>query len=120
VSINGANRLGSNSLTELLRLWCSGWARAAAFAKAKRRSIPRVGNQAKGRTARIRKNFLAKTDGRERIAAIRTEMTSAMEAGAGVYREEASLRETCNKIAELKERFKNVTLMIAAIPTTRS
>ena len=43
-----------------------------------------------------------------------------MEAGAGVYREEASLRETCNKIAELKERFKNVTLMIAAIPTTRS
>ena len=111
VSINGANRLGSNSLTELLVFGAQAGRAAAAFAKAQAKiDTPALETQAKDEQARIRKNFLAKTDGKERIAAIRTEMTSTMEAGAGVYREEASLRETCNKIAELKERFKNVTL----------
>ena len=37
-------------------------------------------------------------------------MTATMEAGAGMYRTEASLKETCNKVSELKERFANITL----------
>ena len=46
----------------------------------------------------------------ERIVTIRTEMNKAMEAGAGVYRTEVSLRATCEKLAELRERFHDVVI----------
>jgi fumarate reductase flavoprotein subunit len=111
VSINGANRLGSNSLTELLVFGAQAGRAAAAFAKAQAKTDTQaLEAQAKDEQERVRKNFIAKMDGKERIAAIRTEMTSAMEAGIGIYRDEASMRETCNKLAELKDRFKNITL----------
>lgn len=111
VSINGANRLGSNSLTELLVFGARAGRAAAAFAKAQTKiDTQALEAQAKDEQERVRKNFIAKTDGKERIAAIRAEMTSTMEAGAGIYREEASMKETCNKLAELKDRFKNITL----------
>ena len=111
VSINGANRLGSNSLTELLVFGARAGRSAVEFAKAQPKiDTTALEAQAKDEQARIRKNFLTKTDGKERIASLRTEMTSAMETGAGIYREEASMRATCNKIAELKDRFKNVIL----------
>ncbi|MGE0680079.1 MAG: fumarate reductase (quinol) flavoprotein subunit [Candidatus Binatia bacterium] len=111
VSINGANRLGSNSLTELLVFGAQAGRAAAAFAKAQTKTNTQaLEAQAKDEQERVRKNFIAKMDGKERIAAIRTEMTSAMEAGIGIYRDEASMKETCNKLAELKDRFKNITL----------
>jgi fumarate reductase flavoprotein subunit len=111
VSINGANRLGSNSLTELLVFGARAGRAAAAFSKEHAKiDTATLEIQAKDEQARIRKNFLAKTDGKERIATLRTEMNSTMETGAGIYREEASMQATCDKIAELKERFKNVTI----------
>lgn len=111
VSINGANRLGSNSLTELLVFGAQAGRAAAAFAKTQTKTdIQALEAQAKDEQERVRKNFIAKMDGKERIAAIRTEMTSTMEAGIGIYRDDASMRETCNKLAELKDRFKNITL----------
>lgn len=111
VSINGANRLGSNSLTELLVFGAKAGRSAAAFAKSQSKiDTQALEAQAKDEQERVRKNFIAKVDGKERISAIRAEMTSTMEAGAGIYREEASMQETCNKMAELKDRFKNITL----------
>jgi fumarate reductase flavoprotein subunit len=111
VSINGANRLGSNSLAELLVFGARAGHAAAAFSKEQDKvNTAALEAQAKDEQARIRKNFLAKTDGKERIATIRTEMNSTMEAGAGIYRQEGPLQETCKKLAELKERFKNLTI----------
>ncbi len=111
VSINGANRLGSNSLTELLVFGARAGLNAAAFSKRQAKvDTAALEAQAKDEQARIRKNFLTKTDGKERIAAVRTDMTSTMEAGAGIYREEASIKATCDKLAELKDRFKNVII----------
>ena len=111
VSINGANRLGSNSLTELLVFGARAGRNAAAFAKEHGKlDTAALEAHAKDEQERIRKNFLAKTDGKERIATIRTEMNSTMEAGAGIYRQEGPLQESCKKLAELKERFKNVTI----------
>ena len=111
VSINGANRLGSNSLTELLVFGARAGHAAVTFAKAQAKiDTQALEAQAKDEQERVRKNFIAKVDGKERIAAIRAEMTSTMEAGAGIYREEASMKETCDKLAELKDRFKNITL----------
>jgi fumarate reductase flavoprotein subunit len=111
VTINGANRLGSNSLTELLVFGARAGRGAAAFAKEQEKlDTAALEAQAKDEQARIRKDFLAKMDGKERISTIRTEMNSTMEAGAGIYRQEGPLQETCKKLAELKERFKNLTI----------
>jgi fumarate reductase flavoprotein subunit len=111
VSINGANRLGSNSLTELLVFGTRAGRAAVAFAREHPRcDIPALEAQAKDEQERIRKNFISNVNGKERIATLRTEMTATMESGAGIYRTEASLKATCDKMAELKDRFKSVTL----------
>jgi len=111
VSVNGANRLGSNSLTELLVFGARAGRSAAAFAKEHAKlDTSALEIQAKDEQERIRKNFIAKMDGKERIATLTAEMRTAMESGAGIYREEASLKATCDKIAELKNRFKGITL----------
>ena len=111
VSINGANRLGSNSLTELLVFGARAGLGAAEWA----REHPEPDTAALERLAeaeqrRIARDFIGKQGGSERIATLRTELQSAMEAGAGVYRTEASLRAACDTVAELKQRFKNVSL----------
>ncbi|MGE0825119.1 MAG: fumarate reductase (quinol) flavoprotein subunit [Candidatus Binatia bacterium] len=111
VSINGANRLGSNSLTELLVFGGRAGQGAATFAKENAKlDTQALAAQAKDEQERIRKNFIAKTDGTERIAAIRAEMTKTMEEGAGIYRQEEPLKATCDKLAELKDRVKGITL----------
>src|SRR3989454_6060794 len=111
VSINGANRLGSNSLTELLVFGARSGRSAVAFAREHPQYDTRaLEAQAKDEQERIRKHFIAKQNGTERIARLRAEMTAAMESGAGIYRAESSLKETCNKLAELKDRLTHLTL----------
>jgi fumarate reductase flavoprotein subunit len=111
VSINGANRLGSNSLTELLVFGGRAGRAAAQFAL----ENPKIDThllemQAKDEQERISKNFFQKKGGTERISTLRKEMHDTMEAGAGIYRTETSLKETCNKIKELKDRFTNINI----------
>ena len=111
VSINGANRLGSNSLTELLVFGARAGSAAATFAQEQPEcDTQALEAQARDEQTRIQQQFITKTGGTERIASLRAEMTATMEAGAGIYRTQASLQETCNKVSELKERFANLTL----------
>ena len=111
VSLNGANRLGSNSLTELLVFGARAGRAAAAFAQEQPGcDTQALEAQAKDEQVRIQQQFINKTGGTERIASLRTEMTKTMEAGAGIYRTQDSLQETCDKVSELKERFANITL----------
>ena len=49
---------------------------------------------------------LLTTTGGERIATVRGEMMDSMEAGVGIYRREATLTAACDKIAELRERYR--------------
>jgi fumarate reductase flavoprotein subunit len=37
-------------------------------------------------------------------------MTKAMETGAGIYRSENSLKDTCNTLAEIRGRFSNIII----------
>jgi len=111
VSINGANRLGSNSLTELLVFGGRTGKAAAQFAL----EVPRPDkNSLELQTAdeqnRITKNFFRKGRGTERIFSLRKEMNETMETSAGIYRSGKSLKETCDKIKELKDRFVNIDL----------
>ncbi len=105
VSINGANRLGSNSLTELLVFGNQAGKGAAKFAVENAElDMQALESQARDETRRIEQHFLRKEGGSERIATLRDEMRSSMESGAGIYRDEASLESTCAKLEELRER----------------
>ena len=111
VSINGANRLGSNSLTELLVFGARAGHAAAIFSSEwKEGNTPAILAQAMDEKRRVEDRFLNKTGGRERIAEIRTEMQKAMEAGAGIYRTHASLAEAAEAIAKLKDRFGDIAI----------
>ena len=111
VSINGANRLGSNSLTEILVFGaCAGKAAAKYAAENPDLDIAAVEKKCIDEQERIAREFIRKTGGKERIATIRNELKDTMESGAGIYRTEVSLKETCDKIDELRERFGNILI----------
>ena len=110
VSINGANRLGSNSLTELLVFGARAGKGAARFAAEQSDPTRGVMAQAHDEESRLNREFLQKSGGRERISTLRTEMQQALEAGAGIYRDGAGLQAAVDKIQELRERFRNVAL----------
>jgi len=105
VSINGANRLGSNSLTELLVFGNQAGKGAAKFAVENAElDIQALESQARDEARRIEEQFLRSEGGTEKIATLRDEMRNTMESGAGIYRDEASLQSTCSKLEELRER----------------
>ncbi len=108
VSINGANRLGSNSLTELLVFGARAGVAAAEFAAQQPDPTGAVIAQARDEERRLRVDLLEKTGGRERIATLRSEMQEALEEGAGIYRSEAGLKAAAHKIDELRDRFRSV------------
>jgi fumarate reductase flavoprotein subunit len=53
---------------------------------------------------------LLEQEGDENWADIRTEMGHSMESGCGIYREEKLMQETIDKLAELKERYKKISI----------
>ncbi|MCH8012720.1 MAG: fumarate reductase (quinol) flavoprotein subunit [Candidatus Marinimicrobia bacterium] len=111
VSINGANRLGSNSLTELLVFGSRAGKAAAQFAlENSGLDTASLELQTADEKERISRNFFRKEGGTERIFTLRKEMNETMETSAGIYRSEKSLKETCDKIKELKDRFSNVIM----------
>ena len=111
VSINGANRLGSNSLPELLVFGARAGRAAAAFAAGQQAPNRRHAlAQALDEEARLQDQFLQKSGGRERISTLREEMQTTMEKGAGIYRGGDELARTAAKLLELQERSRCIAL----------
>ena len=111
VSINGANRLGSNSLTECLVFGARVGRRAAEDAiQASKPAENPLALLAEAEQDRLTASYLDKEGGRERIAPIRRDLQAAMERGAGVYRTEESLKEAVEEVRVLKERFRDLAL----------
>ncbi len=110
VSINGANRLGSNSLPECLVFGARAGKEAAEFASSQKAANGAIQAQASDEQKRLESQFLHKTGGSERIATIRTEMQTTLENSTGIYREEASLAEGTAKLKELQERYADINL----------
>ena len=104
VSINGANRLGSNSLPELLVFGARAGRAAAEYASAAKDPGAAIDAQGRDEANRLQKELLEKTGGRERIATIRDEMQTTMEQGAGIYRAEGSLSRAVETLRALQVR----------------
>lgn len=106
--IHGANRLGSNSLVEIVVFGKVAGDSAAKFAKS-------VGD---GNTALLMKQaeasearavaLLRSDAGKERSSHLRKEMAQSMEDGCGIFRTAPEMQATCDKLAELRERYANV------------
>ena len=112
VSINGANRLGSNSLSEILVFGARAGRAAIDYVQSLSGGASRnaVLAQASDEERRLEQDYLHKTGGTERIAKLREEMQHTMETGCGIYRERNSLIDSGNKIRELKDRYRNVAI----------
>lgn len=112
VSINGANRLGSNSLTECLVFGArAGRAAAEALAQpAGPSASSALYAQARDEQRRLEEQFLGKVGGKERIAALRTEMQKTMEESAGIYRSAGELSKAAEKLRALQERSADLEL----------
>ena len=111
VSINGANRLGSNSLTELLVFGTRAGRAAAAYAgTVSPPASAAIDALAADEQRRLDRQFLRKDGGKEKIATVRQEMQKTMEEGAGIYRDEEKMQKTCKTLRTLRERFKNIII----------
>jgi fumarate reductase flavoprotein subunit len=110
VSINGANRLGSNSLPELLVFGSRAGRAAAEYASAAGSTPAVVEAQAADEVRRLERDLLGKGPGTESIAAIRDDMQATMEEAAGIFRTGPAMAKGADTLAELQERVGNVGL----------
>ena len=110
VSLNGANRLGSNSLTECLVFGARAGRCAAAFARdasaGGEAGLRRQGEEEGARIEALR----GKQKGGEKLSEVRREMCHAMEDGCGVYREQGPMDDACRTLAQLKGRYADLRL----------
>ncbi len=103
-SIHGANRLGTNSLTDLLVMGKSAGMSMVDYVRAHGAALPALpkdaGEQALARLAR-----LDAQKGGEDVAAVRDDIQRAMQAHCGVFRFPDLLRQGVERIRALGERM---------------
>ncbi len=110
VSLNGANRLGSNSLTECLVFGARAGREAVRYAAGTDAGGEAASRQqAEEESARLASARDARS-GSEKLSQLRRELNRTMESGCGVYREQASMDETVRTLAQLKQRMSEVRL----------
>jgi succinate dehydrogenase / fumarate reductase, flavoprotein subunit len=108
VSVHGANRLGTNSLVDLVVFGRRGGKHMAEFChQAGLAALPKdMAQETASELGRILAN--ANGNGRERPAVLRAELQKTMTDKVGVFRNGTDMEEAIDKIRELKERYLNV------------
>ncbi|HET9136118.1 MAG TPA: succinate dehydrogenase flavoprotein subunit, partial [Candidatus Kapabacteria bacterium] len=107
VSVHGANRLGTNSLLDLIVFGRRGGKAIVEFLK--HAELPplqkNAGEWTKQRVAELKAN-----PGKENCAEIRTEMQNSMMENVGIFRNETGLNKTLSLISNLEERYKHIKI----------
>ncbi|GHD11585.1 succinate dehydrogenase flavoprotein subunit [Streptomyces violarus] len=107
VSVHGANRLGTNSLLDINVFGKRAGIAAAEYAQtADFVELPE--NPAELVVEQVER--LRDSTGTERVTAIRRELQDTMDANVMVFRTEQTIKTAVEKIAELRERFRNVSI----------
>lgn len=108
VSVHGANRLGGNSLLDLVVF---GRASGLFIEKTLREGIEhREASESDLEAATARLNSLNTTNNGEGAAELRTELQSTMQNHFGVFRKGEFMQDGIKKLADLRERISNVKL----------
>ncbi len=109
-SLNGANRLGSNSLTECLVFGASAGRNALQFSKdSGDANEGQLTAQAEEEAARI-DAYRGSQNGEERISAVRRDLNKAMEEGCGVYRKQDTMQKCVEQVDTIKQRAQQLKL----------
>jgi succinate dehydrogenase / fumarate reductase flavoprotein subunit len=108
VSVHGANRLGGNSLLDLVVF---GRAVGLQIEKAFKEGFDLEGaNEADIERAMTRLNRLNNSTGGEKVAEVRAELQRIMQLYFGVFREGESMQKGLKLLEELGKRVQNITL----------
>jgi len=105
VSVHGANRLGTNSLVDLVVFGKYAGIKAAEYANGA--DLPRLPSDPDAGVRRQLDNLL-NGSGREKAAQIGRELRKVMMDDVGVFRTEEGLKQAVEKVRELRERYKQV------------
>jgi len=103
-SVHGANRLGTNSLLDLVVFGRTAGEEAAKFAK-QNNFVPLAENAGKEGIELLQKFLNA--NGENTFGPVYKELTETMESYVGVFRTEETLTTAKNKLAELKSKMAN-------------
>ncbi|MFI0511577.1 succinate dehydrogenase / fumarate reductase flavoprotein subunit [Streptomyces canus] len=107
VSVHGANRLGTNSLLDINVFGKRAGIAAAEYSqKADFVELPE--NPAELVVAQVER--LRNATGTERVSVLRRELQETMDANVMVFRTEQTIKTAVEKIAELRERYLNVSI----------
>jgi fumarate reductase flavoprotein subunit len=108
--IHGANRLGSNSLVDIIVFGKMAGEQAAQYARTVQNSnsasLEKMATDAENRAVAV----VNRTGGKEKHSVLRREMSQSMESGCGIYRTATEMQATCEKLAELRERYRNLNV----------
>lgn len=107
VSVHGANRLGTNSLLDLVVFGRRGGKAISEYLKTAK--FLEVDESAAKKTNEFI-SWLFSSNGNEKISDIRTELQNAMMENCGVFRTEEGLKKMIDKLEELKKRYRNISL----------
>ena len=107
VSINGANRLGSNSLPELLVFGARAGRAAAEYAATAGAAPAAIASQAADEVRRLER-LLDTVPRDDAVSAIRGEMQTTMEDAAGIYRTGPEMAKGTDALRELQGRMASI------------
>ncbi|WP_060886286.1 succinate dehydrogenase flavoprotein subunit [Streptomyces caniscabiei] len=108
VSVHGANRLGTNSLLDINVFGKRAGIAAADYASRTADFVELPENPESLVVEQIER--LRSSTGNERVAELRRELQETMDANVMVFRTEQTIKTAVEKIAELRERYKNVAI----------